>query len=161
MLESALEWVESLRFVSDLRSSTYFYPLINAGHILGVSLLVGSVVPLDLRLLGLWRHYPVMVFLNVLRLTAAAGLALAVGFGVLLFATSAVDYARSPLFQIKLAVILLGVLNAMALARVIRRRDIASLPMAAPLPLSLRVGALVSLVAWLTALLLGRFLGYF
>lgn len=161
MLESALASVESLGFVEALRNSTYLYPLVNAGHILGVSLLVGSVAPLDLRLLGVWRHYPVMVFVNVLRFMAATGLALALVFGVLLFATSAGDYARSPLFQAKLAVVLLGVMNAMVLTRVIRRQDIASLPMGACMPLAMRVGAVISILAWLAALLLGRFLGYF
>lgn len=86
MIEQALISVENLAFVSALRNSTFMYPLVNAGHILGVSLLVGSIVPLDLRLLGLWRNYPVMVFVDVLRDTAAMGLALAVIFGLLLFA---------------------------------------------------------------------------
>ena len=95
MLEQSLAFVEELAAVSALRNSTFLYPLVNAGHILGVSILVGGIVPLDLRLLGLWRHYPVMVFVDVLRVTAAIGLGLAVVCGALLFATAAVDYAGS------------------------------------------------------------------
>ncbi|HBX42091.1 MAG TPA: hypothetical protein DEG64_17850, partial [Marinobacter adhaerens] len=101
MIEQALISVENLAFVSALRNSTFVYPLVNAGHVLGVSLLVGSIVPLDLRLLGLWRSYPVMVFVDVLRVTATIGLALAVICGLLLFATNAPGYAASPLFQAK------------------------------------------------------------
>ena len=37
-----------------LAGSVWWYPLINAGHILGIALLVGGIIPLDLRLLGLW-----------------------------------------------------------------------------------------------------------
>jgi hypothetical protein len=161
MIEQALVSVENLAFVSALRNSTFMYPLVNAGHILGFSLLVGSIVPLDLRLLGLWRNYPVMVFVDVLRITAAIGLALAVVCGALLFATAAADYARSPLFQAKMALVVLGVLNAFTLGRVMKRQNIRSLPMESSMPLALRAGGLLSLVVWISVLILGRLLGYF
>lgn len=161
MIESSLVFLENLAFVSALRNSTLAYPLVNAGHILGVALLVGGIVPLDLRLLGLWRRYPVMVFVDVLRVTSALGLGLATVCGALLFATAAADYAGSMLFRVKMVVVLLGVSNALILARVLKHRDIRSLPMDAAMPLSLRAGALVSLVAWGSALVLGRLLGYF
>lgn len=161
MIEQALVTVEDLAFVSALRNSTYMYPLVNAGHILGVSMLVGGIVPLDLRLLGLWRKYHVTVFVDVLRITSATGLGLAVVCGALLFATAAVDYAGSLLFQAKIVLVLLGVSNALILGQVLKRQDIRSLPMKAPMPLSLRAGAVLSLVVWVSALLLGRLLGYF
>lgn len=161
MLEPALLSVEDWAFVAALRNSTYLYPLVNAGHILGVALLVGGIVPMDLRLLGLWRHYPVMVFVGVLRVTSALGLGLAVVCGVLLFATAASDYAGSRLFQAKIVLVLLGVLNALVLGRLLELQDIQSLPMTAPMPLALRVGAVLSLVVWISALILGRLLGYF
>ena len=161
MIEPALVFVENLAFVSALRNSTLAYPLVNAGHILGVALLVGGIVPLDLRLLGLWRRYPVMVFVDVLRMTSALGLGLAIVCGALLFATAAADYAGSMLFRVKIVVVLLGVLNALILAWVLKHRDIPSLPMDASMPLSLRAGALMSLVVWVSALILGRLLGYF
>lgn len=161
MLEQALISVENLAFASALRNSTFMYPVVNAGHILGVSLLVGGIVPLDLRLIGFWRTYPVMVFVDVLRITSAIGLALAVVCGVLLFATAAVDYAGSTLFQAKIALVLLGVLNALVLGRVVKHQDIRSLPMEAPMPSVLRAGAVLSLAVWISVLLLGRLLGYF
>ncbi len=161
MIEQALVWVEGLAFVSALRHSTYMYPLVNAGHILGVALLVGGIVPLDLRLLGLWRHYPVMMFVDVLRITSAFGLGLAVLCGALLFATAAADYAGSGIFRVKMALVLLGVSNALMLGRVLKLHDIPSLPINARLPLLLRAGALLSLVVWVSALILGRLLGYF
>lgn len=161
MLEQSLAFVEELAAVSALRNSTFLYPLVNAGHILGVSILVGGIVPLDLRLLGLWRHYPVMVFVDVLRVTAAIGLGLAVVCGALLFATAAVDYAGSPLFQAKILLVLLGVLNALILGRVLRRQNIQTLPMEARMPSKVRAGAALSLMVWISVLVLGRLLGYF
>ncbi len=161
MIEQVLVFVENLAFVSALRNSTLVYPLVNAGHILGVALLVGGIVPLDLRLLGLWRHYPVMMFVDVLRVTSALGLGLAVVCGALLFATAAADYAGSVLFRVKMVLVLLGVSNALILGRVLKRQDIRNLPMNACMPFSLRAGALLSLVVWVSALILGRLLGYF
>ena len=161
MIEQVLVFIENLAFVSALRGSTFMYPLVNAGHILGISMLVGGIVPLDLRLLGLWRNYPVMVFVDVLRVTSAVGLGLAAVCGALLFATAAVDYAGSPLFQAKMVLVLLGVLNALILGRVLKRRHIQNLPMKARMPPSLRAGAGLSLVVWVSVLILGRLLGYF
>jgi len=161
MIEQALVSVENLAVVSALRNSTYMYPLVNAGHILGVALLVGGIVPLDLRLLGLWRKYPVTVFVDVLRMTSATGLGLAVVCDVLLFATAAADYAGSTLFQAKIALVLVGLSNALILAQVLKRRAIRSLPMEAAMPPALRAGAVLSLVVWISVLILGRLLGYF
>lgn len=161
MIEQALILVEDLALVSALRNSTLMYPLVNAGHILGVALLVGGIVPLDLRLLGLWRRYPVMVFLDVLRVTSAIGLALAVACGALLFATAALDYAGSTLFQAKIALVLLGLLNALVLGRVLMRPDIQNLPIMAAMPLSVKAGAAWSLIVWTSVLILGRLVGYF
>ncbi|MDL0433610.1 hypothetical protein QPM17_20915 [Marinobacter sp. TBZ242] len=161
MIEQALVSVENLAFVSALRNSTFMYPLVNAGHILGVSMLVGGIVPLDLRLLGFWRNYPVMVFVDVLRITSAIGLGLAVFCGALLFATAAVDYAASPLFQAKIVLVLFGILNALILGRVFKQGDIRSLPMEAPMPVAMRAGAFLSLAVWISVLVIGRLLGYF
>ena len=61
MIEQALISVENLAFVSALRNSTFMYPLVNAGHILGVSLLVGSIVPLDKVELSDLGTYPLPV----------------------------------------------------------------------------------------------------
>lgn len=161
MIEQALVSVENLAFIPALRNSTFMYPLVNAGHILGVALLVGGIVPLDLRLLGLWRQYPVMMFVHVLRITSAIGLGLAVIFGALLFATAATDYAGSLLFQAKIGLVVLGGSNALILGRVLERQPIQSLPMQAPMPLPLRAGALLSVIVWVGTLILGRLLGYF
>lgn len=161
MIEQVLVVIESSALAGTLRQSVWAYPLVNAGHILGVALLVGSIVPLDLRLLGAWRTYPVAPFLHVLRLTAGAGLGLAIVCGLLLFSTAATDYANSPLFLGKMAVVLLGVLNALVLARIMAGEAIRNLPLSAAMPASLKAGALISLLAWIAALVLGRLLGYF
>ncbi|WP_119168763.1 hypothetical protein [Algihabitans albus] len=140
--------LEATEVATVLRSSRWLYPLVNAGHILGLALLVGAIVPLDLRRLGFWRAAPVEALERVLSQTAVAGLCLAILTGALLFAVSATDYASLDLFLIKMALVSLAVANAvLARQRVLARRRTA--PFAA-----------VSLCLWLTVLGLGRLIGY-
>lgn len=146
------EWASALEataLAAALRDSTWSYPLINAAHIFGVALLVGSVVPLDLRLLGAWRSVPLASLWTVLTRTAGIGMALAIMFGALLFITRATEYVASNLFLAKMLVVFLGTANALAL----RTRSQS--------PTRLRLAAGISLASWLTALTLGRLVGYF
>ena len=136
------------------------YPLVNAGHILGVALLVGSIVPLDLRLLAAWQSWPLAPLWHVLTRTAAVGLVLALVFGSLLFATRATEYAASPFFLVKMVIVLAAAVNALVL-RIAFPREALEGKARNPLPWRVRTAAGFSLAAWLAALTLGRLVGYF
>jgi len=139
-----------------LRTSRWLYPLVNAGHILGLGLLFGAIVPLDLRLLGLWRSVPARALARVLVPVAATGVGLAVVTGLLLFSVRPLDYAPAGLFQAKLAVVLLALANVALLHRLPAWRRLGDGPSGRALPLA----AALSLALWLTAILLGRLLAY-
>jgi hypothetical protein len=157
MTGEALAALEATALARALRDSVWAYPLVNAAHVLGVAMLVGSIVPLDLRLLGLWRSLPLAPLWHVLTRTAAAGLVLAATCGLLLFITRATEYAASSLFLGKMVALVVGVGNALALRR-FSPDAIASSDVSAR---RVRAAAGVSLVAWLTTLTLGRLVGYF
>ena len=158
------EWLaglEATALARALRGSVWVYPLVNAGHILGVALLVGSIVPLDLRLLGAWRSVPLAPLWRVLTRTAAAGFALVIVFGSLLFITRATEYAASEFFIAKMVVVGAATAHALALRRVVpdeltRMRSATEKPSR-----RIRLAGGISLAAWLTALTLGRLVGYF
>jgi hypothetical protein len=158
------EWpaaLEATPLATALRGSVWVYPLVNAAHILGVALLVGSIVPLDLRLLGVWRSVPLTPLWGVLTRTAGAGLILAMIFGALLFITRASEYTASNLFISKMAVVALGTANALAL-RVLPQTQVSEITSTkGKPPVRLRLAGGMSLVTWLTALTLGRLIGYF
>jgi hypothetical protein len=161
MLEFWLAELEATALARELRDSVWAYPLVNAGHIAGVALLVGSILPLDLRLLGAWKSMPLQPLWHVLTRSAAAGLGLAAIFGALLFITRATEYAASPLFLSKMAVVGVAAANALAL-RLVSHPAFADLrPRGNPVPAGVRLAALVSLAGWLAALTLGRLVGYF
>jgi len=142
-----------------LRQSFWIYPLVNAAHILGVALLVGAIVPMDLRLLGAWPDVPVATLGSVLLPLAIIGLLLAALSGGLLFIVQPLEYVAQPLFWAKMSFVLFGIGNAIALRRSQAWSE--QFP-ATPLRPALRakVAGAASLSAWLTTLLFGRLLGY-
>ena len=153
-LDGLLAAIEQAAPVAALRESVFAYPLINSLHIVGVALLFGAIVALDLRLIG-WRRAagPVDELAQLLLPVAVGGLLLAIPAGLLLFATDARAYAASPLFQAKLLLIALAVTNALWL----RTRDWRGERPQRHVALA----ACASILLWLGAIVLGRMVGYF
>ena len=131
-------WLEATALAQHLKAARWTYPLVNAGHIFGIALLVGAIVPMDVAILRS-RHEVVAL----LRPWAIAGLLIAAVFGGLLFITQAGDYIDSRWFLAKIAVVALALTNA-----------------ALSLGTATRRAASVSLLLWPTALILGRMVGY-
>ena len=141
-----------------LRRSIWVYPLVNTGHILGLALLVGAIVPMDLRLLGAWRNrIDISSLATVLLPVAATGLALAIATGSLLFVARAGDYVNSTLFLIKLMALSGAVVN---LAWLHTHPDWRAARETGVVSGGVKVAALLSVGIWLTVLLLGRLVGY-
>ena len=152
--------IEATALSQALRNSVWVYPFVNAGHILGVALLVGSVLPLDLRLLGIWSTTPLEPLWRVLTRTASVGLGLTVVFGILLFITRASTYVQSSLFIAKMGVLLIGLVNILILRKIAPDDRVIERRTNEKLPVRVRIAAGISLVAWLVSLVLGRLIGY-
>lgn len=161
MIAEWLAALEATALARELRGSVWVYPLVNAGHVAGVALLVGAIVPLDLRLLGLWPAVPLAPLWQVLGRTAGAGLLLAIGCGFLLFAAQATDYAASRLFTAKMAVVAVSIANALLLRLAVPGEGPRTIAASGRLPVGIRLAGGVSLIGWFTALILGRLIGYF
>ena len=161
MITDFLVALEATAIARALRDSVWVYPLVNAGHIFGIALLVGSVIPLDLRLLGLWRSVSLAALWQVLTRTSAVGLLLAIVFGFLLFMTRATEYAASGLFIAKMAVVAAAIVNALALRMAVPGEISGIGPKLGPPSRRVRLAGGVSLTTWLIALTLGRLVGYF
>jgi hypothetical protein len=149
-----LHWLEATALAVALRDSVWAYPLVNAAHLLGVSLLVGAIVSLDLRLLGFWPGVSAGPAGQMLRGVAATGLLLALFAGGVLFVTRAPEYAASSFFLAKMGFVCVGGVNALVVSRVPPER-------LAEGGAGGRFAAGVSLLCWIGALVLGRLVGYF
>ena len=153
-MEALFAALEGTAVAQFLRVSRWGYAAVNGAHIVGIGLLIGSIVPLNLRFLGLWPTVPRQMLVRVLAPVAISGLALAVGAGMLLFSVKAREYAGISFLQIKLLLVIAGSLSALALHRATGR----SLEAASDRHL---VGhAVFSLLCWLGALFCGRLIAF-
>ena len=139
-----------------LRQSGTAYMLVNAAHILGLGLLVGAILPLDLRLVGLFRAAPLTVLGPFLSRTAAVGLALALATGALLFTVRPSEYLGNPAFLAKL-----GLLSAALVNVALQHTDGVRAAYAdGAVTAGARVKAGFSLLLWLGVLVAGRAIGF-
>jgi hypothetical protein len=141
-----------------IRHSAWIYPFGNVIHVLGVALLVGSILTLDLRFLGFARaHVSLEAASRLLTPIAIAGILLLVPGGLILFIADAGPLAANSLLQIKLALVLLGLVNAV-LFRVKWEGKTAGWD--ANPPGSGRAQVLGSVAIWLAVPTLGRLIAY-
>lgn len=147
-----------------MRQWLWLYPSVEIVHIAGIGLLFGSIAVLDLRLLGFSRSIPARrLARHVLPWTAASFL-LIVPSGLMMFVAHATDFISSPVFFIKMGLILAAGLNAALFHTMVFRtvdvwdaEDMRHLPP----PPSARVSAAVSLLLWVAVISCGRLLAYF
>jgi hypothetical protein len=157
-----VEWLTALQdlpFVAELRNSRWSYAAVNASHIVGIALLFGAIVPLDLRLMGCFRSVSIRVLARILVPVAASGLVLAIAAGTLLFSIRAVQYAGTMPFQVKLALILCGIANALLLRMATQWEASKDATDILPAP-RLRVAGALSIGLWLSVIVCGRMLGF-
>lgn len=158
MFNAALTALEASALAEALRASQYAYPLVNAAHILGLATVFGTILALDLRLLGLWRLVPIAPLVHILPRVSAVGLGLAIVTGVALFSVQPFDYVVHPVFPVKLALITFAAGNALLLHRTSGWGAVTA--GATVIPLRMRVGAGVSLLGWTGAIVAGRLLAF-
>ncbi|MCE6952467.1 DUF2214 domain-containing protein [Cereibacter sphaeroides] len=137
-----------------LRGSGTAYLLVNAAHILGIGLLLGAILPLDLMLASGAR---VAAVVPVLTCSAAAGLGLALATGLWLFSVDPAEYLANRAFLVKLPLVAAAVLN---LALVHRSRAWAEARSGGVARPPLRMAALLSAGLWLSVLVAGRWIGF-
>ena len=152
-----VEWLEALPPAAWLRRSTFAYPLVNAAHILGIGLILGAILPLDLRLMGAFRATPLEAIGPFLSRTAAAGVAVALVTGFLLFLVEPGEYLANPAFLAKLGLLALALANVAAVHRGPAWRRAVTGRGVAP---ALRASAAASMLLWLGALIAGRWIGF-
>jgi hypothetical protein len=151
--------VESNALATWLRSSAWGYPAVETLHIWSLTLLVGTAVAFDLRLLGIAPLLPVDGVARFLLPLARIGFGLAVVSGLTLFMMQARTFAVMPLFFVKMGTVAIAVANTMIFHRGIFV-SVGGWSHASPTPRRARVSAVVSLVCWTFAIVCGRFLAY-
>lgn len=140
-----------------MRSSPALYPAVEILHIIGFVVLVGSILALDLRLLGLARAIPIQPMAQLLLPMSRFGFLLAISMGFLLFSADASHVVRNPAFQSKLLLIAAALVN-IVIAHLGPWRRLALWGTEAPG--GAKVTALLSLLLWLGVVCAGRLIAY-
>jgi hypothetical protein len=160
-VDELLAWLEGSTLGHAMRGAgVWTYGLVNLIHILGVSSLFGSLLLLDLRLLGLWRRVPLAAIATAAVPVSRAGFAVAAASGLCLIVTNATEYAGNPFLLLKFPAIAIGLLNVMALETLPEWRARGSREPEPPPSRRLAVMGGVSLLCWSVAIASGRMIGY-
>jgi hypothetical protein len=155
----AFAWLEHSPLGEFTRSlGVWSYGVINLVHILGIILLFGSILILDLRLLGAWRRIPLA---ELSRTTMAMiGFVLAVCSGIPMLSVKTTDYIGNPFLLIKFPVIALALANVWLVHRSPAWQAHFTRDLFPAERRRLAQGAGLSLTFWLTAITSGRMIGY-
>lgn len=142
-----------------LRTNAIAYPLVESLHLVSIALLFGSVVVVDMRILGLSRNLSLrQLARHALPWTVLAFLG-AAATGSLLFLAHAADLIGNRVFMAKLALISLAGTNAV-MFHTGPYVNVAAWDMGLPAPLSARVMAAASLLIWIAVIFCGRWIAY-
>ena len=140
---------------------TWWFPLLESIHVIGIGLVIGSILTVDLRLLGLAAlRYPLtQITGKLLPWTWAAFVVAAItGFGM--FVTRAPAYVENPAFQIKFLLLPLACINMAIFHFRTFRRGIADWDTAEEPPPAARIAGGASLLIWAGIVLAGRWTGH-
>lgn len=140
---------------SGVALSSPVYAAVSALHILGIALLVGAIVLVDLRLAGFVRRLDTEAMIK-LRIVSRMGAALAVTTGVLLVSARPAEYLANGVFLSKMAVVALALANAVMFEAMARRRS----PPALVDTTYGRAAGLLSLALWPVIIGLGRWIAF-
>lgn len=149
------EWCEATWLGQSIRQSLWLFPVIESVHLLGLSLLGGAVLVVDLRLFGVGlRHQPLALVARGAMRWLYVGVAVMLITGLLLFLSEAVKCYYNQSFWTKMTTLPVALLFTFAVRQRLAVRD---RPVA---PWRRRLLATVSVVLWFTVAAAGRWIGY-
>ena len=152
--------IEGSTFAAMIRQSPYAYMTANVAHILSLMVFFGAVAVMDLRLAGWFAATSPAAILRGARTVAIIGFLGMIASGAVLFAAEASHLILNPMFQIKLILIGLGLLNIVVFELAFARKVSATPPLI-PLPGAARFAGIASIAIWLAVAACGRLIAYF
>jgi hypothetical protein len=155
-----IAYFEDSGLADNIRENDLLFPLIESVHVVAICLVIGSILVVDLRLLGFAsiNRSVSRVTSGVLPLTWGA-FAVAVASGTLLFISNATKYLGNGYFVAKIVLICAAGLN-MVIFHGISARDLPRWENEAPLPLPARLAGGLSILLWVSVVTCGRWIGF-
>jgi hypothetical protein len=156
MLLPFFEWCEQLWFGQFIVSSNWLFPVIESVHLLGLAVLGGTILLVDMRLLGLGlKNHPVPELAREVRPWLLGALVVMVMTGVPLFLSEPIKCYYSQAFWNKMTALAIGLLFTFTIrARVTEAESVRNTAST-----QVVVGAM-SLAIWFTVAASGRWIGF-
>src|SRR6516165_11359914 len=156
LILSFCQWCNNSFFGHTIRDSRWLFPFVEIFHLIGLGMLGGTLLVLNLRLLGIgFKGEKTFDLSKDVRPWMIGSLVVMLVSGFLLFSTEAVKMFGNWAFQLKMSFLLLAVLFTFTVHRRVTAADQARVA-----PAWRVLTALVSLALWLGAGLGGRAIGY-
>jgi len=149
-------WVQFSEPLVAMRSSPWLFPVIATIHLMGLAVIGGAVLLVDLRLLGLGlRRQPVSELARDAERWLVGGLLVMVSTGILLFMCFATKYYYLTFFWVKMVALFLVVVFTLSVRRRVVMGDEARVS-----PAWSKLVAVVSLSLWTIVAIGGRWIGF-
>jgi len=160
MLHDLAVWLHTSDLALQIREDDLLFPMIESLHVLCITLVVGSIMVVDLRLLGLasTRRSITEITGTILPMTWVA-FAIAFIAGGLLFISNAVEYSENGFFIAKMLLMALAGAN-MLVFHLLLSRNIARWNGWKSPPLAARLSGGLSLGLWVAIVACGRWIGF-
>ena len=134
-----------------LKSHVWAYPALEVVHIVAISLLLGNLVLLELRVFGMGAALPVKPLARLSLGLAATGFCMAATSGLLMFASQPEELLANRIFTLKMLILLAAACNA----GLFHARDSLT-----KMDTPARVYMVISTVLWLSVVTCGRWIAY-
>jgi hypothetical protein len=153
-------YVEDSAIAESIREGDALFPFIESVHVVAICLVVGSILVLDLRLLGLASlHRPVSHLTRAVLPVTWGAFAIAAASGLLLFISNATKYLANGYFDAKMVLIGVAGLN-MIIFHAITARDLPRWEKESSPPLRARLAGVLSILLWIAVVACGRLIGF-
>ena len=157
---SVCTWLEATPLAVKITESEWLFPTIETVHVLALTLVVGSIAVLDLRLIGVAnRNLGAMQLSDETLPWTWGAFILAAITGSLMFVSAATKYYANVPFRIKMVLLVLAGIN-MAIFHRGAWRGVADWNNLVPTPRGVRIAASLSLTFWIGVVVAGRWVGF-
>jgi hypothetical protein len=148
---NALVRLEQWAPIAALKSSVYAYPLLEVAHIAALAVVFGTIVIVDMRIMGRMKELDLHALVKVLLPYTLCAFLVSVATGLTMFTMRISDLIANPMFIAKICLLFSAGTNAAILhARGVLNAD----------NLVTRAQAMLSILIWLAVIFCGRWIAY-
>jgi hypothetical protein len=160
MFDDLFHTLHDLPLAEVIRANELAFPWLESVHVLAITLVLGSIAVVDLRLLGLASvGRPVTALIRQILPITWIAFAFAVLTGGLMFLSNAVEYAKNLPFRMKMLLLLLAGINMLCF-HLITYRSVGNWNESRSTPPGARWAGGFSVLVWIGIVAFGRWIGF-